>query len=154
MRENEQLTKKKGSATGISDTPIRPFKSPKDQLGKTMCSSIDSLGSGEITLLTTNLKASEGTYYHALGTFGITFSGTFKCSSKRECSFSGKWDLRDKYDWHEGLSARVLGRRFDDSWALLVEEYHNAHPFDIGGSWNGTVVYSCGCFIEDQGANR
>ena len=27
MRENEQLTKKKGSATGISDTPIRPFKS-------------------------------------------------------------------------------------------------------------------------------
>ena len=131
------------------------FLSPKDQLAEQLCAHIgDSLRSSKPVHLLTHLTADKGTYYHALGTFDITFSGTFRCSSKRKCSFSGEWDLTDTYDWHEGKIAYVLGKRFEDSWALLVEEYHDAHSFKIKGSWCGSLSFQCGCFRENQGGNR
>ena len=97
-----------------------------------------------------DLTATEGMYYHAFGSFKVFFSGTYKCH-KGYFKFKGRWNFEDDYDWHDGLSANVLGTEIEDSWAILVQEYKNAKIFEEKGSWSGTVIVNCNKSISDGG---
>ncbi len=123
----------------LSDKPKEG--SPKSQLTAQLCAARDG-NSGTKSNFQINLTATEGTYYHAFGTFKIFFTGTYKCKNGK-VTFKGKWDFEDTYDWHDGLDADVLGTKIEDSWANLVQEYKGAHVFEEKGSWKGTVSVKC-----------
>ncbi len=88
---------------------------------------------------TVALEATEGPYMHAFGAFKITFTGDVICK-KNSYVFAGDWEFFDRYDWHAGLSASIAGTRIEDKWALLVEDYYDAKPFDEKGTWKGNIT--------------
>ena len=123
--------------------------SPKKQLTDRLCAAT-AMNAGSLSGYRIDLTATEGTYYHAFGSFTIFFSGTYKCR-KGEFKFTGNWDFEDTYDWHNGLSANVLGTEIEDSWANLVKEYKGANDFDEKGSWNGTINVKCSSSGKEGG---
>ena len=102
-----------------------------------------------------NLTATKGVYYHAFGSFKITFIGKYECK-KYKCKFKGKWEFSDNYDWHNGLDAEVLGLTIPDAWALLVERYRGAKPFPEEGTYEGSFKVKCKnkCGKTSSGGSR
>ena len=115
--------------------------SPQDQLTESLCSA-KSGNSGRLENYRIDLTATEGMYYHAFGSFKVFFSGSYKCRNGY-FKFKGRWDFEDDYDWHDGLSANVLGTEIEDSWANLVKEYKDAKDFAEKGTWGGTISIKC-----------
>jgi len=118
--------------------------SPREQLTNQICALVkdpcDSEGS--INNKPFELTATTGVYYHAFGTFTITFNGTYECD-RGDCDFDGTWTFTDRYDWHKGLAANIGGTTIKDDWALLVEEYHGAKPFNETGTYVGEITLEC-----------
>ena len=134
-----------------------PGTSPKDQLESQLCALVPnptSRASGSLGGSALNLRATRGVYYHAFGGFKITFTGTYDCNRSARCKFKGNWEFYDKYDWHDGLDATVAGTTIPDAWALLVEEYHGAKPFEEDGNWRGTVKVNCPCTTASSPGGR
>jgi hypothetical protein len=80
--------------------------------------------------------------FYALGTFDMSFSGKCVRRSGMNIELNGKWEFKDRYDWHPGLIVTVNGVVIRDDYALLVEQQSNARPFDVRGDWSGTLVVS------------
>ena len=121
--------------------------SPYTQHTNILCKSIkDCSPKDSINTLRFQLMASDGEYYHALGTFGVVFTGKYSCSHSGNCKFRGEWKLNDKYNWHSGKGANILGTWIEDDWAILMIKYYGASKeFDEEGSWRGSLTFSCGC---------
>jgi hypothetical protein len=131
--------------------------SPKDQLESQLCALVPNPtagASGSLSGSALNLRATQGVYYHAFGGFKITFTGTYNCNRKAHCKFMGNWEFHDTYDWHDGLVATVAGTTIPDAWALLVEGYHGAKPFEENGNWHGFVKVNCPCNTRSSSGGR
>ena len=124
--------------------PNVPVLSPREQLTAVLCNWAKGSGmsSGAFAKKPFQLTATAGQYYHAFGTFTITFTGQY-CCKKRKCEFEGVWEFYDKYDWHEILDAEVAGVTLKDSYAILVEKYWGAKKFEEQGTYQGSVVIKC-----------
>jgi RHS repeat-associated protein len=136
----------------LDDKAKGRLDSPRKQMTEVLCSwPLDPVdGSGQVSNQSFQLEATEGVYYHAFGTFAISFTGSYECK-KGVCAFDGTWRFSDRYDWHKGLTADVGGTEVADDWALLVERFHGAKPFDETGSYAGKINVTCACEEEDEG---
>ncbi len=122
-----------GAAAGSS--------SPYEQLRSAVCG-MNLCGEGTLDNSPFSLTATKGQYYHAFGSFSASFSGRWK-SSGGKVTMTGTWSMSDRYDWHSGLTANVGGTVIPDDYALLVEKYYGAKPFNEVGSWFGTLEFDC-----------
>ena len=84
--------------------------------------------------------ATRGEFYHSLGGFEVKFEGTWERSGDI-VRFTGLWSLQDRYCWKPGLTANVDGSVVPDDYALMVEAKYGARPFNVVGSWTGTIEF-------------
>jgi hypothetical protein len=81
--------------------------------------------------------------YYAAGRFdmsgmlSVSAKGDSRCECPDESHLEFIWIFRDKYDWHKNLSARIMGIKIPDSYALELEQCEKAagkkeypKPFD------------------------
>lgn len=72
--------------------------------------------------------------FYGMGRAYLYFTGCVFWDGNEPQKSSGYFVLKDRYDWHKGLSVKVFGIVIPDAWALMVEEFHGAKPFDIVGA--------------------
>jgi len=111
-------------------------KSPHEQLRSIVCKWPADLkcSDGSLTDKPAHLEATEGNYFYAFGEFDLTFNGTYKCRDYK-CGFKGLWDFSDVYKWIPGAKATIDGTVIKDDYALLVEKYYDAKPFEEYGTY-------------------
>jgi hypothetical protein len=135
-----------GGAKTLSPGRVKQLvreKSVVAQVATDVCAKYPAEGDYEgitITLSTTpTLNTDE---YYAVGTFHLTFKGC--CTRKaKTVRLKGKWTVADTYNWNKGESVTVCGVRIPDDYALLVEQCHGAAPYEVDGTWDGSVKATC-----------
>jgi len=115
---------------------------PRDEVAKQVRLAVMARNApaGTIDIGFFNVKARSGDYHYALGDFRVRFTGCYKIARGR-ISLTGTWAISDTYHWTKGVIANILGTIIKDDYALLVEEYCGAKPFQVLGAWYGTMTF-------------
>lgn len=140
-----------GAITDTSHADRSP--SPKLQVEVRLCNLLKDKESGTGWLIPrASITATKGEYYHAFGTFSIRFAGSYTEISDDVWELDGMWQLRDEYNWHDGLDAEVLGVTIKDEYALLVEEFHGAKKYNQLGLAQRKMSLDCCAILEEAKA--